>query len=307
MAERFDLDGVTVAWATLSLAALRDVEASWLARLESGEASRFRTFRDYVEGLCALPPADATWARDLVVAAVAAPTRVARFRRGGGFIDLPIPPGYGLPLRTRDEVRSALRSLIPGAARVEDADAAPLKLCAVWSGLGRYGRNNIVNVEGLGTAITLMGFWTDGGPEGAAPGPRFLDRCAECRICAAACPTGAIPERLGCIDAERCLTLYNECEGAFPAWLPPESHNAAIGCLRCQLPCPENDPIRERRVIVGPFDEDCLGSLIGGRKSPALDGLIEAMLGRGGEEVLEAYRPVFARNIAALMDAAGRG
>lgn len=306
MQSRFDLGGVTVAWAALPRQALDDVEASWRARLDSGEASRSPTFRGYVEGLSALPPAEAPWARGLVVAAVATPTRIARFRRGEGFLDLPIPPGYGAPPRSRDEVRAALRGLIPGSGRIEETFDAPLKLCAVWSGLGRYGRNNIVNVEGLGTAVTLMGFWSDAEAAAQVPGLRFMDRCADCRRCAAACPTGAIPEGLGCIDAERCLSLYNEVEGGFPAWLSQASHNAAVGCLRCQLACPEDDPFRANRVVIGPFEEDSLALLIGGRKSAALDGLIEAMLGRGGEEVLEAYRPLFARNVAAFMEAAQR-
>jgi epoxyqueuosine reductase len=305
MAGSFDLDGVTVAWAALPRAVLRDVEASWRARLDSGEASRFRTFREYVEGLSALPRQGADWAASLVVAAVATPTRMARFRRGGGFVDLPIPPGYGAPPRSRDEVRTALGRHLAGIVRFEDADDVPLKLCAVWSGLGRYGRNNIVNVEGLGTAITLMGFWSDAEAPASAPGPCFLDRCSNCRLCAAACPTEAIPERLGCIDAERCLSLYTEIEGAFPAWLPAGSHNAAVGCLRCQLACPLNAPFREERLVVGPFDEEGLALLLDGRKSPALDHLVEAMLGRGGKEVLDLYRPLFARNVAVLLGKPG--
>ena len=152
-----------------------------------------------------------------------------------------------------------------------------------------------------------MGFWSDAEVDARAPapGPRLMDRCSDCRLCVSACPTGAIPAGSGCIDAGRCLSLYNETEGAFPDWLPSESHNAAVGCLRCQLPCPEDGAFRGNRVVVGPFDEEGLALLVGGRKSAALDGLIGAMLGRGGEEVLDAYRPIFARNVAALLAKGG--
>jgi len=42
------------------------------------------------------------------------------------------------------------------------------------------------------------------------------------------------------IDASKCIALYNEIPGDFPDWLTSDAHNAYIGCMRCQLPCPAN-------------------------------------------------------------------
>jgi epoxyqueuosine reductase len=41
--------------------------------------------------------------------------------------------------------------------------------------------------------------------------------------------------------------FHNEkpADRPFPGWLDPKSHNCLIGCLPCQLVCPENRPFTD--------------------------------------------------------------
>jgi epoxyqueuosine reductase len=71
----------------------------------------------------------------------------------------------------------------------------PLKTLAVYSGLARYGRNNISYVTGFGSYLQLMGAFSDL-PCESDPWcePKTLDRCSKCIACLQHCPTGAIAD-----------------------------------------------------------------------------------------------------------------
>jgi epoxyqueuosine reductase len=119
--------------------------------------------------------------------------------------------------------------------------ALPLKLLAVFSGLAKYGKNNVVYAEGLGSFFRLIAFLSDM-PPGRSHWlePRAMKECNKCKACLNACPTGAIvPDRF-LIHAERCITFLNEGTGDFPEWIDPAWHNSLVGCMRCQLVCPVN-------------------------------------------------------------------
>jgi epoxyqueuosine reductase len=116
----------------------------------------------------------------------------------------------------------------------------PKKLLAVMSGLASYGRNNITYVRGLGSYIRLQAYLTTAGPESGIRGIEHETMCGSCAACVSACPTGAITKESFKINAERCITMYNERDGAFPEWIPEGAHNCIVGCMRCQLCCPIN-------------------------------------------------------------------
>jgi len=61
----------------------------------------------------------------------------------------------------------------------------PLKTLAAWSGLGRYGRNNIIHVEGMGTSLILRSFWTQAPPGGSTSPEEPAD--PESRACGPRC------------------------------------------------------------------------------------------------------------------------
>jgi epoxyqueuosine reductase len=103
----------------------------------------------------------------------------------------------------------------------------------------------------------------------------LLEACRDCPICIGTCPMGAIDRDHFVIDAGRCITLYNEIKGDFPLWILPSMHNTLVGCLKCQLPCPENqeylatcsvlleDVTEEetRRILAGRVDDRLLETL----------------------------------------------
>lgn len=124
-----------------------------------------------------------------------------------------------------------------------EAENLPKKLIAVSSGLGQYGKNNLVYVDGFGSFVLLTTYYTDlpCTDEMWAPITR-MKTCERCNLCVINCPTGAINTERKTIKSGRCLTTYNESSDPqlFPDWISPSSHNSLVGCMRCQAVCPKN-------------------------------------------------------------------
>jgi len=117
----------------------------------------------------------------------------------------------------------------------------PLKLLAVRSGLGSYGRNNICYIPKWESFHRLMAFFSDLPCEDDVWfESSMLKECQKCTACIRACPTGAITSERFLIRAERCLTFQNERSGEFPSWVDPSWHHCLFGCMRCQKICPQN-------------------------------------------------------------------
>ncbi len=303
MTNRIEVRGTPLAYALLGVESLPAIDEAWRARLSSPEVTANEVFRSYIGEARALRPAGFEWARALAVAAFFVPGRLVGLEGSEGRFEVLLPPNYYVGGLTRAEVRDALAAGLGG--RVERAGLLPLKTLAAWSGLGRYGRNNILYVEGMGTSIVLSAFWAEapGAEIPPPPGPAFLGRCASCRLCEGACPTGAIPPEPGCIDAGRCLSLFNEIEGEFPSWLAPDSHNALIGCGRCQLACPEDAPFRAGLVPHGPFGRRETELILAGAEGAEADAALARLLSTEDAETLAAHRPVLSRNLRAFMEA----
>ena len=131
--------------------------------------------------------------------------------------------------------------------KVEFTRKLHVKLLAVRSGLGKYGRNNICYVDGWGSMINLFAFFTDFQfEEDNWTEMKMMEQCESCSICINNCPTNAIPslsDENFVINAGNCISVYNEIEGLIPDWIASNAHNALIGCMRCQKPCPSNREI----------------------------------------------------------------
>ncbi|HSA96401.1 MAG TPA: 4Fe-4S double cluster binding domain-containing protein [Acidobacteriota bacterium] len=202
-------------------------------------AERLSKFR-FLEGVEMAGP------KRVVMVAVPSPASVVLVRTGGRTIEALIPPTYVHYLGTFQKVLDDMMANALGAA-VAETLKAPLKSLAAHMGLVRYGRNNITYAPGLGSGLQLCGYVvaSEEWPAEAAP-PRegredVLDRCSSCTACVKICPTGAIREDRFLLHAERCFVLPSESARPLPAWARrPTRSICLIGCMDCQLVCPEN-------------------------------------------------------------------
>ena len=202
------------------------------------------------------PPDSLPGARSLIVVAIPQPQIRVVFTWNAETRPLIIPPTYVGYEETNKQVEDLLAGILgPAGYRVAQA-TLPIKLLAVRSGLGAYGKNNICYVPGMGSFHQLAAFYSDlPCPEDNWQELQMMESCQKCSACLRNCPTGAVPSaslRTGpsgrfLLRAERCITFHNERGGdfPFPAWLDPSWHNCLIGCLDCQRVCPQNKDFLE--------------------------------------------------------------
>ena len=161
--------------------------------------------------------------------------------RGGRVIEIPIPPNC-VVVTPPEQYTEVILPAIAQGYRLEPTAGVSQKLLAVLSGLGQYGRNNICFVGEFGSYIGLEAHYTDIPYEGPVCTELRMAACETCGLCRAACPTGAIGETQ-VIDANHCLSMFNEGRGRIPKWIPKTAHHTLSGCLRCQECCPQNPPV----------------------------------------------------------------
>jgi len=248
-------------------------------------------------------PASPT-ALSVVVGAVARPLTQAILTWQGAERMVQVPPHYAgyrtVPDGLAAAVSAALEPLGYGAARFEP----PLKTLATCAGLARYGRNNIAYVEGLGSYLMLAACVSDAPPpeDAAWSGPQALERCADCAACRHACPTAAIRADRFLLHTGRCLTLHNEDTEPLPLWIDPRWHHVAVGCLRCQLACPENATVELEIAPPERLDEAETAAILAGEPAEGRTPETQAKMGRCGLD----YSPeLIARNLRLLLEQTG--
>lgn len=202
-------------------------------------------YRNQLGFLSFSPPADLPGARSIIVVAVPTPQMRIVFHWRGKPVPAVAPPTYVNYTRRTETAQAALDSHLGRAGYLVAKTRLPLKTLAVRSGLAFYGRNNITYVPGMGSFLQLAGAFSDL-PAGGDPWgePRALDRCEACVVCMRKCPTGAITKERFLLHAERCLTYHNEATRDFPAWIDPSWHHCLVGCMRCQVSCPEDAAVK---------------------------------------------------------------
>lgn len=182
-------------------------------------------------------------AKSMIVVAVPRPQSQAVFTWNGKTHALILPPTYVHYKGTRKRVEALLAKILSTRGYHVGRTALPLKLLAVRSGLGYYGRNNICYVTGMGSFLQLVAVYSDlPCHEDTWREAQMMERCQHCQACLHGCPTGAIRSDRFLLNAERCIVFHNEKPGEipFPPWLEPSWHNCLVGCLHCQRVCPEN-------------------------------------------------------------------
>ncbi len=289
---------------TMSVSHFPELQAFVDKLRAEGRLSRNATYQGYIDPKrrkFALPDNFKT-AKTLIVMAIANPPLTVAFRRPGRVHQVVISPGYYDDGITADAVKQVLREEIvrDPAARIEGTRAPHMKLAAVRSGLGFYGRNNICYVEGMGSYLALSAYLTDKEfPEDHWKPLAMHPQCERCEICYGACPTGAISRDRFVIDAGRCLTLYNEVAGEFPSFILPSMHNALMGCMRCQDKCPLNGPAAPTPIELEDVTEEETEKSLAGAPDEALIQSLSRKL-KGFVSDKESF-PVYARNLKALL------
>ena len=191
------------------------------------------------------PPEELRNAKSIIIVAMPRPPTKAVFNWNKKKQPFVLPPTY----TAYDEKRIHIEQLVSDAVGKQGYRVAtprlPLKLVASRSGLGKYGRNNIMYVEGMGSFMRLTAVYSDIPCEKDQwQKTQIMTDCKNCDLCQKACPTGAISSDRFLLKAERCLTYHNEKKASvpFPDWIKPEWHNCLIGCMLCQAACPVNRP-----------------------------------------------------------------
>jgi epoxyqueuosine reductase len=283
----------------VSAARLTDLRARVATVLGSGDLPEEAVARLAKEVAFALPERLEA-ARSVIVGAVARPLTQARLMVGGSEHAVAVPPHYAgyftVPDGLAEAASAALAPFGHRALRFEP----PLKTLAAGAGLARYGRNNLAYVPGLGSYLMLAACASDApAPEDAVWNkPLSLASCERCSACLRACPTGAIRADRFLLETDRCLTFVNEDPAPFPEWVDPSWHTCAVGCLRCQLVCPENAGVELRVEPPQVFDEQESAAIL---EAGGDGGLAPATLAKLERCGLDYSRDLIARNLRTLL------
>ena len=259
-------------------------------------------YQRYMTGFAFRPPDGLLDARSLIVVAVPQPQVEVTFTWGGEVVPLITPPTYLWAQKIDRRVRHLLAGVLePQGYRVAEA-VLPKKLLAVRSGLAAYGKNNISYVPGMGSFHRLVAFYSDLPCEEDNWGEsQMLETCQKCSACLRRCPAGAIPSERFLLHAERCITFHNEKDHSvpLPEWLDPAWHNWLVGCMHCQLVCPENQDV-VRWVEEGPeFSEEETARLLQGAP---LEQLPAETAEKVQESEIAGFLEVVPRNLRLLLE-----
>jgi epoxyqueuosine reductase len=199
-------------------------------------------------------------AQSIIVAAVPQPITILRFTWRGKEQKIIVPPTY-----IYTEAEKLVLNIAEGELKKNFSlvrAKLPLKLLAVRSGLSHYGRNNISYIYGMGSFYRLTALISDMPSD--ADTWRDIQRmpdCNNCFACLNSCPTKCIDINRNIIHGTKCLTHINESSEPFPDWINSTWHNALVGCMRCQLACPQNRDCninRDFKEILTESDIDAL-------------------------------------------------
>ncbi len=278
---------------------LADLEKDIAEQRERGSFDP-QFFEKELSRLSFRPPREMENAKSMFLVAYPQPIVRVPFHHGGETILAAIPPHYDFTVESTPlEIINSVIGPKGYSARQFPA-LPPLKLLAVRCGLAEYGRNNIAYTKEFGSFHRLVLYYSDLPAEDDQWGPvKLMERCGNCRTCAAACPTKAIdPERF-VLRAERCVTLFNESPADFPSWFDPSFVRALIGCLSCQEKCPANARVKGNVVTAEEFDSEETELLLG---RPGLEALPEKTRGKLAALLsLQWYLPSVCRNLELLL------
>jgi len=242
------------------------------------------------------PSSESDWTLQSVVV-VASPSRryYVSFDVNGSEFKAILPATYADDDRKNIEIEHYLKmALEKEGCHVRQGGKLPLKALAAHTGLGAYGRNNLIYTEDFGSFINLNIFFTDVQANGEPFFPfKLLDSCKDCNLCISNCPSGALADKSFLVDADHCLTWANESGKPFPDWVEPSWHHTLIGCEKCQSICPYDRRFLEPVDTIVRYDREETAAFL-------RDELPKEALEPLG---IVYYRKALARNLKSLMAA----
>jgi len=288
----------------MSVKHLQELQGDFESVDADGKVSNNSVFRSYIQKQQHHLPDSLPDAKSVIVMAVFTPLMTVDFRHQGAIHEIMVPHYYEDGISEDHLKTTILNNIIrDNQYRVENGRMhVLLKRLAVRTGLGKYGRNNICYVEGMGSFLKLYAFFTDYEfDEDNWQEAEMMDSCKNCKVCLKQCPTGAISEDCFVIDVEKCIPLYNEVPGEIPDWIDSSSHNALMGCMRCQLPCPANSEVATQTQKLDSITEEETQMILDGISSDDLYQSLWEKLRMFIPEHAYYYFPVITRNLRVLL------
>lgn len=127
----------------------------------------------------------------------------------------------------------------------------PQKMMAAKSGIGRYGKNAVIQCKALGSWIGIALVITNAPLQPDTPAD---EDCGDCTLCQEACPTGALDKPYEC-NIERCLTLQMvNNKGSLPYDIREKAGTCIAHCNICLDVCPKNKNLQAQTGFSNPED-----------------------------------------------------
>ena len=250
-------------------------------------------------------PGEFANAKSVVVVAAYSKNMYSNFWLDGQSCKIMISFGYYIDDMNADRLKGIIRKDIikSTTARVLDISSKmPLKLLAACSGLGRYTRNGLIFVDGMGSYNVLYAFLTDHAfAENNWTDLQILDECNRCHACERTCPTRCISRWSYSVNIDKCLTLYNENAGDFPNFILGSMHHALMGCMQCKSPCPANDGIAELSGNMGGVSEEETRKVLKGTPDDLLLKSLQRKLRQFRAVASKEQFPILRRNLSVLI------
>lgn len=273
----------------------------------NAQFGRAKLYVDQIAPLSVSVPRDFPTAKSLVVVAAHSKNMYATFRYKGNAYRVLVPFQYYADDLDAEKLRATVQKEVvgtPGRRVVDISARVPLKLLAARSGLGRYGRNGLIFVDGMGSYCILHAFLTDHAfPEDNWTDLQILGECNHCHACERSCPTGCISRWSFGANIDRCLTLYNENPGEFPNYILGSMHHALMGCMRCKAVCPANEGVAELSGTLEDITEDETRKILNGTPDEALMKSLQRKLRQFRAVATKDQFPVMKRNLGVLIRA----
>lgn len=270
-----------------------------------GQLSHNERYRGYLSPSRFILPQAFPDAKFIIIIARFSPLMLVDFHLHGEKYEVMLPPESYFNGMTNNDWIELIEAQITKLSgyRIEGVEKIPLKRLTVRSGLAKYGGNNICYVDEMGSFVSLHAFFTDFEfSEDNWQDVELMDSCEACGICMNECPCGCIREENFVIDAPKCISWHNERKGDFPEWMDPGTHNALLGCMRCQMSCPENDVALK---FIGRFEDvterDTLNILDGMAGGIDLKSSVCKIFEIRTKAELEDFMPVLQRNLSVLI------